>query len=130
MIADRPLPLPAQQTRMPHGSLHPRARYPGSFQYPWRGCYSLPPPVSTTKSSFPKGQDRKSTRLNSSHANISYAVFCLKKKQNNDGVITEQLIRRHDFTYLVVTPIAALLLSASELESQQTTSASSEYQKS
>src|SRR3712207_7096228 len=27
--------------------------------------------------------DRKSTRLNSSHANISYAVFCLKKKRNN-----------------------------------------------
>src|SRR3712207_7089971 len=27
------------------------------------------------------GKDRKSTRLNSSHANISYAVFCLKKKQ-------------------------------------------------
>src|SRR3712207_7272023 len=27
--------------------------------------------------------DRKSTRLNSSHANISYAVFCLKKKKNN-----------------------------------------------
>src|SRR3712207_7888997 len=29
-----------------------------------------------------KGADRKSTRLNSSHANISYAVFCLKKKKN------------------------------------------------
>src|SRR3712207_8275327 len=28
----------------------------------------------------PAHQDRKSTRLNSSHANISYAVFCLKKK--------------------------------------------------
>src|SRR3712207_8430103 len=27
------------------------------------------------------GKDRKSTRLNSSHANISYAVFCLKKKK-------------------------------------------------
>src|SRR3712207_9319141 len=27
--------------------------------------------------------DRKSTRLNSSHANISYAVFCLKKKKTN-----------------------------------------------
>src|SRR3712207_8286871 len=27
----------------------------------------------------PRAQDRKSTRLNSSHANISYAVFCLKK---------------------------------------------------
>src|SRR3712207_6878889 len=29
----------------------------------------------------PPEQDRKSTRLNSSHANISYAVFCLKKKK-------------------------------------------------
>src|SRR3712207_8043995 len=28
-------------------------------------------------------RDRKSTRLNSSHANISYAVFCLKKKKRN-----------------------------------------------
>src|SRR5437773_9672165 len=28
----------------------------------------------------PQGQDRKSTRLNSSHITISYAVFCLKKK--------------------------------------------------
>src|SRR3712207_8429955 len=28
-----------------------------------------------------RGEDRKSTRLNSSHANISYAVFCLKKKR-------------------------------------------------
>src|SRR5205814_8801613 len=29
------------------------------------------------------GQDRKSTRLNSSHLGISYAVFCLKKKKKN-----------------------------------------------
>src|SRR3712207_8601488 len=29
------------------------------------------------------GEDRKSTRLNSSHANISYAVFCLKKKNTS-----------------------------------------------
>src|SRR5438445_10561397 len=29
-------------------------------------------------------RDRKSTRLNSSHANISYAVFCLKKKKKKD----------------------------------------------
>src|SRR3712207_8634029 len=33
--------------------------------------------IVLTATSFP---DRKSTRLNSSHANISYAVFCLKKK--------------------------------------------------
>src|SRR3712207_8051095 len=30
----------------------------------------------------PIGSDRKSTRLNSSHANISYAVFCLKQKHS------------------------------------------------
>src|SRR2546430_4272462 len=30
-----------------------------------------------------KAQDRKSTRLNSSHSQISYAVFCLKKKKKN-----------------------------------------------
>src|SRR3712207_9221210 len=30
-----------------------------------------------------RARDRKSTRLNSSHANISYAVFCLKKKHKN-----------------------------------------------
>src|SRR5438132_7657017 len=32
------------------------------------------------KGRFPEGPDRKSTRLNSSHTVISYAVFCLKKK--------------------------------------------------
>src|SRR3712207_1737706 len=34
------------------------------------------------------GPDRKSTRLNSSHANISYAVFCLKKKKHNLSITT------------------------------------------
>src|SRR3712207_8822292 len=37
-------------------------------------------------------RDRKSTRLNSSHANISYAVFCLKKKKNLMIVYSESLI--------------------------------------
>src|SRR3712207_8585870 len=34
--------------------------------------------------------DRKSTRLNSSHANISYAVFCLKKKKNHTKTLSRQ----------------------------------------
>src|SRR3712207_8103033 len=34
------------------------------------------------RAAFIAGLDRKSTRLNSSHANISYAVFCLKKKKS------------------------------------------------
>src|SRR3712207_7054182 len=33
-------------------------------------------------------QDRKSTRLNSSHANISYAVFCLKKKKVTVAIVS------------------------------------------
>src|SRR3712207_8259397 len=42
---------------------------------------------------FPLIVDRKSTRLNSSHANISYAVFCLKKKMKTvDSVRTVQTI--------------------------------------
>src|SRR5258707_15083914 len=36
-------------------------------------------------------QDRKSTRLNSSHANISYAVFCLKKKKISKSGYTGQI---------------------------------------
>src|SRR3712207_7516565 len=34
-----------------------------------------------------RGADRKSTRLNSSHANISYAVFCLKKKKKEESSV-------------------------------------------
>src|SRR2546427_7867622 len=34
--------------------------------------------------------DRKSTRLNSSHSQISYAVFCLKKKKNTDHIPTSK----------------------------------------
>src|SRR5438445_1004482 len=39
--------------------------------------------------------DRKSTRLNSSHANISYAVFCLKKKKKK---INQVIYKRHNRT--------------------------------
>src|SRR2546430_8033804 len=39
-----------------------------------------------------RGEDRKSTRLNSSHSQISYAVFCLKKKKKIDDVSLSQLI--------------------------------------
>src|SRR3712207_7215978 len=46
-----------------------------------------PPPVDRFRfggadADAEHAQDRKSTRLNSSHANISYAVFCLKKKKS------------------------------------------------
>src|SRR2546430_3006091 len=48
---------------------------------------SVTPPNQTclrmSASLTPRGEDRKSTRLNSSHSQISYAVFCLKKKKKN-----------------------------------------------
>ena len=43
---------------------------------------------------FRRDRDRKSTRLNSSHANISYAVFCLKKKKNNKTKIKNKITIR------------------------------------
>src|SRR2546427_7523337 len=46
-----------------------------------------PPPVplpGAQADALPRHGDRKSTRLNSSHSQISYAVFCLKKKRNKD----------------------------------------------
>src|SRR5947207_8401062 len=41
---------------------------------------SVPPCAPVSAGSLPTARDRKSTRLNSSHTVISYAVFCLKKK--------------------------------------------------
>src|SRR3712207_7044964 len=40
-------------------------------------------------------EDRKSTRLNSSHANISYAVFCLKKKKHKLNTFTLRSIKQY-----------------------------------
>src|SRR3712207_7752425 len=59
-----------------------RRRAPRSAVRTARGrsrCRSIP-----CRSRPRPGADRKSTRLNSSHANISYAVFCLKKKKKTD----------------------------------------------
>src|SRR3712207_8056717 len=50
-------------------------RYPVTRRCPWTGREGK---ANLTAWGSP---DRKSTRLNSSHANISYAVFCLKKKK-------------------------------------------------
>src|SRR5690349_24238118 len=41
-----------------------------------------------------KGKDRKSTRLNSSHVEISYAVFCLKKKKNQIFIFNDRIDER------------------------------------
>src|SRR3712207_8699717 len=56
-----------------------RAQQPGSVQRRAGDCVWVSPGSAA--------EDRKSTRLNSSHANISYAVFCLKKKKKQSNVV-------------------------------------------
>src|SRR3712207_7265503 len=53
------------------------------------GPWQLSHPTSSRPSIL---SDRKSTRLNSSHANISYAVFCLKKKKKQSDDFTHYSI--------------------------------------
>src|SRR5215475_15209848 len=75
--------------RPPRSTLFP---YTTLFRSPRRGagssarCPGSPPvPAARAAGRRPRGRslprDRKSTRLNSSHVKISYAVFCLKKKK-------------------------------------------------
>src|SRR3712207_8921113 len=49
--------------------------------------------------------DRKSTRLNSSHANISYAVFCLKKKYFSSKVLPLLITNAHTLVEHLPTPL-------------------------
>src|SRR5262245_65024421 len=54
-----------------------------------------PPPSATQASASQEGRrDRKSTRLNSSHLGISYAVFCLKKKKKRNRIRDLQILRK------------------------------------
>src|SRR6266581_7079238 len=64
-------------------------RPPRSTLFPYTTLFRSPLPVTGQRlgASRPqaptlRSRDRKSTRLNSSHPSISYAVFCLKKKKN------------------------------------------------
>src|SRR5947209_11373054 len=68
------IPRPPRCTLFPYTTLFRSRR---STDFRWERA-----PVRSIRASF--CIDRKSTRLNSSHANTSYAVFCLKKK--SDGV--------------------------------------------
>src|SRR5262245_63188947 len=72
------LPRPPRSTLFPYTTLF-RSRSPARKLTPRsRGRADEPPPSGEE---FQALLDRKSTRLNSSHLGISYAVFCLKKKK-------------------------------------------------
>src|SRR3712207_7031923 len=76
----------AAQSARAQGAAWPDGRQ-GSIEIAVEGEGEVALNSSSGLSCFPAARDetdRKSTRLNSSHANISYAVFCLKKKKNNN----------------------------------------------
>src|SRR2546427_6000608 len=65
-----------------------------------RSRENAPSPSSLVRSVAASGGDRKSTRLNSSHSQISYAVFCLKKKKKKKLINKKPrvLIHEHSMT--------------------------------
>src|SRR2546427_13110409 len=63
--------LPPEEGRV--GQVRPRPHPKIAHVRAWLVCYQYPG----------EQRDRKSTRLNSSHSQISYAVFCLKKKKKH-----------------------------------------------
>src|SRR2546429_4377907 len=68
----------------------------------WRGApEEFPPLPLSVRSATAKKPDRKSTRLNSSHGYISYAVFCLKKKKHTTS---RQLVRKAISTTRIKRP--------------------------
>src|SRR3712207_8323946 len=74
LLADHPGAVVLEALIDAHGQ---RGRDAISLQ----GCHHLADVALLVPGSSDARRDRKSTRLNSSHANISYAVFCLKKKK-------------------------------------------------
>src|SRR2546430_6782035 len=79
--------------RPPRSTLFP---YTTLFRSPSGGTYERPTAEGGGETTtFPFEEDRKSTRLNSSHSQISYAVFCLKKKKPNKQTHTPELETEH-----------------------------------
>src|SRR3712207_8366397 len=76
-------PGPDQAAEVGQGGVHPVRQGPGRLLRPHAPVEALVLEAGIDQEGD-LGEDRKSTRLNSSHANISYAVFCLKKKQASE----------------------------------------------
>src|SRR5437899_5663711 len=93
-------PPPQIYTLSLHDALPISPRHP---RFPAPHTPSTARPGSTRFRATPPGRvarrgntDRKSTRLNSSHLGISYAVFCLKKKNQHDNPTPYRRTRRDD----------------------------------
>src|SRR5436309_9662426 len=80
---------PPRSTLFPYTTLFRSHAVPGGEREPGEGLdpvalHTDPVRVEMAEPGLGRVVDRKSTRLNSSHVKISYAVFCLKKKKKNN----------------------------------------------
>src|SRR5438874_5625276 len=78
------LPRPPRSTLFPYTTLFRSRRVAGRHRGASRSLAvwaQVHAPDAECAAALVEAQDRKSTRLNSSHVEISYAVFCLKKKK-------------------------------------------------
>src|SRR5437870_6737714 len=88
--------------RPPRSTLFPYTTLFRSFSFSFSLLSNHPPPKTSTSSRQhgrrkTKALDRKSTRLNSSHVAISYAVFCLKKKKKKKK--TKNITNKTNYLY-------------------------------
>src|SRR5207245_7520391 len=103
-------PTPANATKVTVVMTCPSSRLPSGRNMDLVGCYKLsvwhfglqfdPLEAGLLLSLGEKKADRKSTRLNSSHGSISYAVFCLKKKKNKLYKYNKLLEKIHPNKYI------------------------------
>src|SRR2546429_6222713 len=82
---------PPRSTLFPYTTLFRSPETRGSPGSPRRPSALADRIAASSSSSARQPEDRKSTRLNSSHGYISYAVFCLKKKKK------EKIVRLHQY---------------------------------
>src|SRR5438034_4618159 len=98
---------PPRSTLIPYTTLFRSPRASASSvsapsSLPWKR-----PPGS---SGLPRRRDRKSTRLNSSHTVISYAVFCLKKKKDDDADLLQHFIHLGGGVFEVHVAVRTIVL--------------------
>src|SRR6266496_4337155 len=98
-------------------------RPPRSTLFPYTTLFRSTAPIRRPAHRQPRfritvacGADRKSTRLNSSHVEISYAVFCLKKK--NRGIVREILQANLRRAVHAVVARAGEVVAASQTEAE------------
>src|SRR5437868_8861909 len=98
--------MPPESTLFPYTTLFrsPAVQRGGGQVFSPRRVLARHPAV---RQDAERERDRKSTRLNSSHVSISYAVFCLKKKTSETGAWSQQAESHH---LAMVVMIARALL--------------------